>query len=400
MLKEREVCLFLTLKCNQNCGYCHRFLGINELDFNHNKEVINKVADDGIKNMTFTGGEPLLYPDIIELLKVAKQKGIKSKIITNGEILATNPKMREIYNYLDSITLSIDTIDNELNEKIGRGFNHFKNIKTILDNLKGNDLKVNINTVVSKMNIEYLEDLGNFLKDYNINAWRIFKFIPLRERAKKNKELFEISKVDFKVNRPLFVSFPNIKKIEFREDEDMESKYVLIMPNGNVVITENKEDVTIGNILQNSVSELLNKRLSFKVKNKMEEKIRTLISYNNEYERNTILEKIKPLSYVDIVGVSASGVDTFNKIVDLKPELVFANYEMNGMNGLELIQRSKAKLNNDMPIFNFITDELPENEINLLVNVADNKMNALISEKNKEESIVSTLEEYRKFKEE
>ena len=86
MLKEREVCLFLTLKCNQNCGYCHRFLGINELDFNHNKEVINKVADDGIKNMTFTGGEPLLYPDIIELLKVAKQKGIKSKIITNGEI--------------------------------------------------------------------------------------------------------------------------------------------------------------------------------------------------------------------------------------------------------------------------------------------------------------------------
>lgn len=400
MLKEREVCLFLTLKCNQNCGYCHRFLGINELDFNHNKEVINKVADDGIKNMTFTGGEPLLYPDIIELLKVAKQKGIKSKIITNGEILATNPKMREIYNYLDSITLSIDTIDNELNEKIGRGFNHFKNIKTILDNLKGNDLKVNINTVVSKMNIEYLEDLGNFLKDYNINAWRIFKFIPLRERAKKNKELFEISKVDFKVNRPLFVSFPNIKKIEFREDEDMESKYVLIMPNGNVVITENKEDVTIGNILQNSVSELLNKRLSFKVKNKMEEKIRTLISYNNEYERNTILEKIKPLSYVDIVGVSASGVDTFNKIVDLKPELVFANYNMNGMNGLELIQRSKAKLNNDMPIFNFITDELPENEINLLVNVADNKMNALISEKNKEESIVSTLEEYRKFKEE
>ena len=129
------------------------------------------------------------------------------------------------------------------------------------------------------------------------------------------------------------------------------------------------------------------------------EKIRTLISYNNEQERNEILEKVKQLSYVDVVGVSTSGVDTFNKIVDLKPEMVFANYNMNGMNGLELIQRSKARLESDMPIFNFITSELPENEINLLVNVADNKINALISEKQKEESIINTLEEYKKFKE-
>lgn len=399
MIKDREVCLFLTLRCNQKCKYCHRFLGIGDLDLEHNKEVINQIVQDGITNMTFTGGEPLLYPNILELLKLAEEKGIKGKLITNGHILATQPEMREIYNHLDSITLSIDSINNELNEKMGRGYDHFRNIKTVLDSLKGNDLKVNINTVVSKMNITYIEELGNFLKEYNINTWRIFKFIPLRETAKLNKDMFEISKADFRVNRPLFTSFSNIKKIEFREENDMESKYVLIMPNGNVVITENEQDVTIGNILKNSLSEILNNRISMKTPNKVMEKIRTLISYNNEEERNSILEKIKQLSYVDIVGISASGVDTLNKIVDLKPEMVFANYNMNGMNGLELMQRSKEKLKTEMPIFNFITNELPENEINLLVNVADNKINALISEKQKEESIITTLEEYKKFKE-
>lgn len=400
MIKDREVCLFLTLRCNQKCKYCHRFLGIEDLDLEHNKEVINKIAQDGITNMTFTGGEPLLYPNIIELLKLAEEKGIKSKLITNGHILATKPEMRKIYNHLDSITLSIDSIDNELNEKMGRGDKHFENIKIVLDSLKENKLKVNINTVVSKMNITYLEELGDFLKDYNINAWRIFKFIPLRETAKLNKDMFEISKADFRVNRPLFTSFPNIKKIEFREENDMESKYVLIMPNGNVIITENEKDVTIGNILKNSLSEILNNRISIKTPNKVMEKIRTLISYNNEQERNAILERVKQLAYVDVIGTSANGVDTFNKIVDLKPEMVFANYNMNGgMNGLELIQRTKTRLENDMPIFNFITSELPENEINLLVNVADNKINALISEKQKEESIINTLEEYKKFKE-
>ena len=399
MIKDREVCLFLTLRCNQNCKYCHRFLGIEDLDLEHNKEVINKIAQDGITNMTFTGGEPLLYPNIIELLKLAEEKGIKSKLITNGHILATQQEMREIYNHLDSITLSIDSIDNKLNEKMGRGYNHFKNIKTVLDSLKGNDLKVNINTVVSKMNITYLEELGDFLKDYNINAWRIFKFIPLRETAKLNKDMFEISKADFRVNRPLFTSFPNIKKIEFREENDMESKYVLIMPNGNVVITENEQDITIGNILENSLNEILNSRSMERTTNKIMERIRTLIAYNNEVERKAILEKVKQLSYVDVVGVSTSGVDTFNKIVDLKPEMVFANYDMNGMNGLELIQRTKEKLENEMPIFNFITNELPENEISLLVNIADNKINSLISEKQKEESIITTLKEYKEFKE-
>ena len=211
--------------------------------------------------------------------------------------------------------------------------------------------------------------------------------------------MFEISREDFKIKRPLFTSFPNIKKIEFREENDMESKYVLIMPNGNVVLTQNEQDITKGNILKNNLSDILDEKVFKKVtNNKVIEKIRTIISYNSEIERNAILESIKKLDYVDIVGVSTNGIDTYNKIVNLKPEMVFANYNFSDMNGLELIRKSKEKLQTDMPIFNFITDKLPENEINLLVDVADNKINSLISEKQKEESIISTLKEYKKFK--
>ena len=164
--------------------------------------------------------------------------------------------MREIYNYLDSITLSIDSVDNDINEKLGRGYNHFIKIKEVLDSLKNHKLKVNINTVVSKVNLNYLEELGDFLKEYNLNTWRIFKFAPLRETAKLNEKEFEISNVEFRTHKPIFASFPNINKIEFRENDDMESKYLLIMPNAEVIITENNEDVVIGNILENNISEL------------------------------------------------------------------------------------------------------------------------------------------------
>ena len=398
MVSDREVCLFLTLKCNQNCRYCHRFLGIHEVSFEDNKRIINKIAEDGIKNMTFTGGEPLLYPNIIELVKLAKEKGLKVKLITNGSVLANNPKMREIYNYLDSITFSIDSCDNEINEKLGRSYKHAENIKTVLESLKGKELNVNINTVVSRVNIEKLEELGQFLREYKINAWRIFKFIPLRETAKINEKEFEISKAEFRINKTLFTSFPNISKVEYREENDMESKYVLIMPNGNVVVTENKEDVTIGNILENSISELLRNRNIEKTQ-KAVRKIKTLIAYNDEIIRNEIVSAIKKLSYVEVVGVAKNGNDTYNKIVKLQPEMVFSSYNLSDMTGLDVIKKSKAQLDTKIPVFNFITDNITSEEFDQINNIAGNKMNAFIPELNKEQRIARVLKDYKEFTE-
>lgn len=398
MVSDREVCLFLTLKCNQNCRYCHRFLGIDEVSFEDNKRIINKIAEDGIKNMTFTGGEPLLYPNIIELVKLAKEKGLKVKLITNGSVLANNPKMREIYNYLDSITFSIDSCDNEINEKLGRSYKHAENIKTVLESLKGKELNVNINTVVSRVNIEKLEELGQFLREYKINAWRIFKFIPLRETAKINEKEFEISKAEFRINKTLFTSFQNISKVEYREENDMESKYVLIMPNGNIVVTENKKDVTIGNILENSISELLRNRNIEKTQ-KAVRKIKTLIAYNDEIIRNEIVSAIKKLSYVEVVGVAKNGNDTYNKIVKLQPEMVFSSYNLSDMTGLDVIKKSKAQLDTKIPVFNFITDNITSEEFDQINNIAGNKMNAFIPELNKEQRIARVLKDYKEFTE-
>ena len=398
MLKDREVCLFLTLNCNQQCKYCHRFLGIDEVNLEDNKRIINRIAEDGITNVTFTGGEPLIYPNVLELIKLAKEKGLKAKLITNGFVLANNPNMREIYNYLDSITLSIDSSDNEINEKLGRTYSHADNIKKVLESLKETELNVNINTVVSRVNIDKLEELGQFLRAYKINAWRIFKFIPLRETAKKNVEEFEISKTEFRINKALFTSFPNINKVEYREENDMESKYVLIMPNGNVIITENKKDVTIGNILENSISVLLNNKVTTNTQ-KAVRKIKTLIAYNDERVRNEIVNAIQNISYVEIIGVAENGVETYKKIVDLQPEIVFTSYNMTDMNGADIIKKSKEQLNTQIPVFNFIANNIANDEFNEIIDIGGNKINAFIKEENKEQKIVQVLKDYKEFTE-
>ena len=187
-------------------------------------------------------------------MKISSKHGIKNKLITNGKLL-TKETLDKIHKYLDSITLSIDSVDDNINESLGRGKNHFSVIKDILDyiNLKGYDLKIRINTVICKKNLEKVDDLIYFLNNYKIYSWRIFKFMPLREKATKNKEEFEISIDRYNDIVKLIKDKTNITNVDTRIETDMESKYILILANGNIVVTENSQDKIIGNALNDSL---------------------------------------------------------------------------------------------------------------------------------------------------
>lgn len=247
---EKEICWNITARCNQNCKYCHRFLNIMDLTYNENLNILNNLENSGITSITWTGGEALLLNGIDDLLKISYEKGIKNKIITNGKLL-TNERIDKIYKYLDSITLSIDSINDDINDSLGRGRNHFKEIKEILDYIKEKkyNVKIRINSVVCKNNIDDFKDLTNFLNNYDIYSWRIFKFMPLREKAVMNKESFDVSLDNYNEVVNYINQNSKIKIIDTRIEEDMEKKYVLILANGDIVITNNGKDEKVGNAL-------------------------------------------------------------------------------------------------------------------------------------------------------
>lgn len=247
---EKEICWNITTRCNQGCKYCHRFLNIKDLIYEQNLSILNNLEKSGITSITWTGGEALLLEDIDNLLECSYNKGIKNKIITNGKLL-TKDRIDKIYRYLDSITLSIDSIDSDINYSLGRGANHFQEIKNILDYIKEKkyNIKIRINSVVCKNNLGKFNDLIIFLNNYNIYSWRIFKFMPLRERAIINKESFDISTEEYSRVVENIKKESKIKNIDTRIEEDMENKYVLILANGDIVITNSGKDEKVGNAL-------------------------------------------------------------------------------------------------------------------------------------------------------
>lgn len=394
-MEKKRVCWNITTKCNQNCKYCHRFLGIKDLSYEENKKILNNLIKDGVNNITWTGGEALLYPNLKSLLEISKENGIKNKLITNGMVLAQNENMREILDYLDSLTLSLDTINDNTNEELGRGRNHFEDVKIILDYVKDKDLKVNINTVVSRKNINEMEELGEFLNNYNINKWKFFKFMPLRETAEKNKNEFEITDAEFEQTKNVFKHFGNIGETDFRQEKDMEDKYTLLIANGDIIKTENGVDVKKGNALYQNPVEFM-----YELKENKMKKIKTLIAHTNEETRKNIVDKIKSLEYVELVGITIDGEETYNKIIELKPEVVFAKINLENMDSMEIMRKSKEVLKDNVPIFNIITnDNVSEDYMKTAYNLMGKSLNTFISEPINNVEIDNIMQGYKELKE-
>ena len=127
-------------------------------------------------------------------------------------------------------------------------------------------------------------------------------------------------------------------------------------------------------------------------------KIRTFVAYNDEKVRNVIINTIKTLDFADVVGSADNGINTYNKIVELQPDMVFAEYRMSDMNGIELIKKSREKLEKNTPMFNIIGENIPFEELEKSSNDIGDNVNALLKNDDKDK-IIKILKEYKEYKE-
>lgn len=162
----------VTTKCMFNCEFCSQFgKDMKELDINLAKAAFDELKELGIMNIYYTGGEPLLYKDIEELLKYGYNLGFKQILVTNGYLLS-EPRIRELTKYLVSIGVSIHgnaEIHNELSRK-----DCYKQIVTSLRKLQKENTKLAINincTAIDKnTNYENFRFLAELCKE---NNWKL-----------------------------------------------------------------------------------------------------------------------------------------------------------------------------------------------------------------------------------
>ena len=188
-MRAGELAVFVRMKgCNLSCNYCDT-MWANEADCEFEEmtadRIVERVKKSGIKNVTLTGGEPLLQKDADKLLKLfSDEKDIRVEIETNGSV--------NLSPFLKYENTSF-TMDYKLPESDMEKYMDLENFKVLRkkDTLKFvassvNDLKkakdiIEKYDLIDRVNIIFspvfgkieLTDIVDFLKDNKLNDVRM-----------------------------------------------------------------------------------------------------------------------------------------------------------------------------------------------------------------------------------
>jgi radical SAM protein with 4Fe4S-binding SPASM domain len=185
-----DVKIKLTSRCNLLCPYCYywRIPGSEELTFYQLKKLFEELKEIGCRKIHFSGGEVFLREDIMEIFRNAKNLGFKVCITTNGTLINKEIAKEIVKMKINSINFTLDFPLAKLHDKQKGVKGSFKKtIKAIkyinLANKKyGKNTKIRINTVITKKNYKFLEEI--ILLGKELGASDVL-FIPIDEKGTK-----------------------------------------------------------------------------------------------------------------------------------------------------------------------------------------------------------------------
>ena len=145
----------LTPKCNLSCIYCHKEgeqSPKDQLSVEEIAEILRVAAKFEIRSVKFTGGEPLLRKDLLEII-LSVPDGMESSLTTNGTLLADLAfRLKEAG--LRRVNVSLDSLDPETYKKI-------TGIDRLSDVLKGITAAVDAGLTPVKLNMVVLEGIND-----------------------------------------------------------------------------------------------------------------------------------------------------------------------------------------------------------------------------------------------
>ena len=155
-----------TLHCNMKCEYCAIWQNQQPEERAVRERVfarMDEAAEFGVFAWSFSGGEPLMNPNVPDYIEYAARRGFYTSMPTNGLALK---KYAEACVKLDQLEVSIDTLDREKFAR-RRGIDGLPTILAALDYITGKlaHNTIQINAAVDTENLEDLPALARYCEE-------------------------------------------------------------------------------------------------------------------------------------------------------------------------------------------------------------------------------------------
>lgn len=170
-----------TNACNLNCRHCYRDAGRKsegELTTAEGMALIDEIAGAGFKIMIFSGGEPLLRPDIYTLVAHARKKGLRPVFGTNGVLIEKESARRLKEAGAMAMGISLDSIDPGQHDSWRGVRGAWEAAVRGMEECRRAELSFQINTTVMDWNYSQVEALTDFAVEKGAAAHHIFFLVP------------------------------------------------------------------------------------------------------------------------------------------------------------------------------------------------------------------------------
>ena len=180
--------LELTKDCNLRCQFCdlwrikdHDSTAMsNDLSLSEIINFIDEAKKMGTVLIYLVGGEPLLRPDIIEIVREINKRGLAFSLVTNATLLSKEIIKNLAHEGLRHIVISIDSSFPEIHDELRGVRGTFEKVAQSIGNIKmvSDKIKISINTVITKTNFRYLMDIAKLSRKLKAE---VIEFIPVQK---------------------------------------------------------------------------------------------------------------------------------------------------------------------------------------------------------------------------
>jgi len=181
----------ITRKCNYRCVGCNvwKEQDENELSTEEIKKGLDILKEAGIVELVISGGDPLLRPDIAEILDYAADRFVTT-VYDNGSMAA---KKLDALRKVDFVAISIDSLDAAKNDAIKAVPGALKNALHAVETLQKEGIRVAVTPTISQKNLYEIVDITKHFTAKGIPVWYcLYSY----DTSVDDKQLFRIGKAN------------------------------------------------------------------------------------------------------------------------------------------------------------------------------------------------------------
>lgn len=173
-----------TAGCNLACIHCRRLevskeLSGRDLDYDASCRVIDEIAKVGKPILVLSGGEPLMRPDIFELARYAKNKGLEVALATNGTMITSDVAQAIRAAGIRRVAISLDGPNAEVHDGFRKQAGAFERMIQGARAIREADISLQINTTLTQHNAELLDRIYQLVLELGADAFHLFMLVPV-----------------------------------------------------------------------------------------------------------------------------------------------------------------------------------------------------------------------------